>query len=300
MFNKILVPLDGSELAERALDPALALGRTDGSDVILLRVLSLEPRQLSTVGYGVVWPDQPLERLQVEAREYLESISSLKTRPNLRLHTQVSEGDVAGAIVDTAASKTVRLIAMSTHGYSGITRWVMGSVTEKVMRAPACPVMAIRSTKPISKILITLDGSDFSEQALAPGFEVANRLDGEVALLRAVSNVNIGEVAQLEEIERGLGRRLQGQMYDEAETYLGALATRHQRAGLNIQATVKIGPAAEGILEFADAHETDLIVMATHGRTGLQRWTYGSVTEKVLRGARCSLLIVRAPAQQSN
>ncbi len=105
----------------------------------------------------------------------------------------------------------------------------------------------------------------------------------------------------LDEVERGLGRRLQQDLIDEAAAYLTARSGAAGRSGLEIKTEVRVGPAADNIYEFVETYGTDLIVMATHGRTGVQRWVYGSVTEKVLHSVNTSLLVVRpvSPARYS-
>jgi nucleotide-binding universal stress UspA family protein len=201
------------------------------------------------------------------------------------------EGNVASAIADTAAAEGVELIVMSTHGYSGVTRWVLGSVTEKVLRTAPCPVLAVRTPNPIQKIAITLDGSELSERSLEPGLELAQRLHADVTLLRCVPYAAIN--SSLDEVEHGLGRRMQQDLIDEAANYLAARSASYARSGVEIKTEVRVGPAADNIYEFVETYGTDLIVMATHGRTGVQRWVYGSVTEKVLHSVKTSLLVVR-------
>jgi nucleotide-binding universal stress UspA family protein len=97
----------------------------------------------------------------------------------------------------------------------------------------------------------------------------------------------------LDETERGLGRRLQQDLIDEATAYLTARSASYAQSDVAIKTEVRVGPAADNIYEFVEAYGTDLIVMATHGRTGVQRWVYGSVTEKVLHSVKTSLLVFR-------
>ncbi|MBI3361004.1 MAG: universal stress protein, partial [Chloroflexi bacterium] len=131
MFNEILVPLDGSELAESALDPALALARKNCAELILLRVLPLEPIKASAGGHGAVWPDPIQKRLQEEAKEYLRSVRKRRAETDMVLRRQVSEGDAADVILETARAEYAGLIVMASHGYSGITRLVKGNVAER-------------------------------------------------------------------------------------------------------------------------------------------------------------------------
>src|SRR3990172_8577233 len=179
MFSKILVPLDGSKLAERALAPAFTLGQHAESEMIVARVLVAEkilvPDMYLYGGYGVQWPDQALEEARGKSR--------------LAITTQVLEGDVADAIVTLAAKDKVDLIVMSSHGYSGLPRWMLGSVAERVLSIAPCPVLVIRSTATLSSILAALDGSELSERALAPALEVARGFHSQVTLLRAVPEV---------------------------------------------------------------------------------------------------------------
>lgn len=288
MFNKILVPLDGSTLSERALPPALALGQLPDTAIILARVPTGEDASTLTAGRH---PDQTRSDAQV----YLDTLRLSNLRPGLNLRTRLMDGDAASAIVDTATAEAADLIVMSTHGYSGVTRWLLGSVTEKVLRTAPCPVLAVRTPRPIRQIAITLDGSELSERALAPGLELAQRLQADVTLLRCVPYAAIN--GALDETERGLSRRLQQDVIDEAAAYLTARSARR----VAIKTEVRVGPAADNIYEFVEAYSTDLIVMATHGRTGVQRWVYGSVTEKVLHSANASLLVFRpvSPARWS-
>jgi nucleotide-binding universal stress UspA family protein len=194
----------------------------------------------------------------------------------VRLETR--EGDVGSAIIDLAAAESAGLIVMSTHGYSGLTRWVLGSITEKVLRASSCPVLVIRSTMPLARILVTLDGSQLAEAALGPAAEMARCLDAQVTLLRVVD--------------------FDDASYEEAKEYLRQVAERlGQQVALG-PAIVMFGPAPQSILEVIQTHQIDMVAMATHGRGGLRRWVYGSVTEKILRTARRAMLIVRPSAQQ--
>lgn len=294
MFNKILVPLDGSQLAERALAPALGMAQHVHGDVLLLRV-AMPVRMLVPTdgGYGVLWPDESVDRNHTEGEQYLEAIRTAHAKPEFIVHTAVVDGDVASAIVDTATGENIDLIAMSTHGYSGITHWVLGSVAEKVLSDAQCPVLIVRSEQPIRRVLIALDGSTLSELALAPALELAAALNAEATLLRVVDPVDMHDIEYYEQIEHGLGLRMQRDFHDSAERYLRDLAATHPHARLNIHTEVEEGSAAERILKFAESHGIDLIAMATHGRSGLQRWMYGSVTQKVMRRGCCSMLIVR-------
>lgn len=303
MFEKILIPLDGSELAERALEPALALAEKANSQVIFLSVPVPNHFVRQHNGIGVLYPLQALEKAHQETNEYLDALKKGKARKGYSLNVIIHDGDPASVIVDTAVAEKADLIVMSTHGRSGFSRWMIGSVTTKVLRQAPCPVLVIRSSKLISRILIPLDGSGLAEQALEPGFEIASGLEAEVLLLTVQESMEVSslEIAQFEKAEKGLGVRVEQSVYERDESYLETLAQYYEKAlEVHTQYAVADGPVSHCILDAADNWNADLIIMATHGRTGLQRWVYGSVTEKILRGANCSLLIIRPTAHSLN
>jgi nucleotide-binding universal stress UspA family protein len=128
---------------------------------------------------------------------------------------------------------------------------------------------------------------------MAPTLEVAYGLGATITLLRVLPEIDMGQLQQLDEYETGLSTRLLEELQANAQAYLDQLAQTHGRPGLPIKVEVRTGPAAAAILKYAELHDIDLIGMATHGRTGLRRWMYGSVMEKVLHGATCSMLVVR-------
>ncbi len=296
MFKNILVPLDGSALSERALLPAMTLGSQDGGHITLLRTPVVEVTMVPTVeffgNYSLRGLDQAVEKSRHEARDYLEALRRTRAQPNVVLHAEVIDGDPAEAILETAVARHADLIVMSTHGYSGITRWIMGSVTERVLAHAPCPVLIIRSEIPFRKMLVPLDGSDLAEAALRPALDVASAFQASVTLLRAVKEMPTRNIEALEDVEHGLGLRVQGELAEEAETYLNGLVKRLARP--EVQIAVRSGPAPSAILGQAEAQDVDVVAMATHGRTGTQRWVYGSVTEKVLHNShRFAMLVVR-------
>lgn len=306
MFKKVLVPLDGSPLAEHALQPAIRLARPAADElgsgrIILLQVPVYEEAMIPlAAGGNMYWSEAPdaAERQHTarrQAESYLHTFRVTHERPRLTITTKVTEGDVAGVIVDTAAEGNVDLIVMGTHGRSGLSRWVMGSVAERVLHSAPCPVLTIRSDTPIRHMLITLDGSPLAEKILEPALMVAEKLGCEVTLLRVEQPPDYSPkfVRELEKVEQGLGENYVMDVSAQTQNYLESLLGRFRRRGLPLKGVVSYGPVAQAILDYAEYHDVDLIAMSTHGRTGLQRWVYGSVTEKVLRSSPCAMLIVR-------
>lgn len=295
MFSPIVVPLDGSKLAERALAPAEALAQYCHSQLQLVRVAVAQQMLVpEDAGYGVLYPDQSLVAARAEAHDYLTDLQAASVAETPGLQFEIREGDVASEVVDAARHAEAQLIVMSSHGYSGLRRWLLGSVAEKVLHAAPCPVWVVRAPAPPQHILITLDGSILAEEVLLPALTVARCFGARVTLLRVVSDISGPDIAALDTYERGLGRRFVDQTYDEAAAYLALLAETHAANDLIITTAVRSGPAAETILEYADGHDNDLVAMTTHGRTGLRRWIYGSVTHKVLDQLPVSMLVARS------
>src|SRR5574342_664914 len=124
MFRRILVPLDGSQLAERALGPAIALARQDGAEVTLLRVPVMAQMYIAAEGgYGLLYPEPALNESRVAAAEYLRTVQQARAGGSLDMRIGVAEGDVAGCLVDAAAEQNSDLIVISSHGYSGLASW---------------------------------------------------------------------------------------------------------------------------------------------------------------------------------
>lgn len=304
MVKKVLVPLDGSATSERALEPALNLARPQRAQLILLHSMIPVHTMLPVFAdeYAWVWPEGSRDVSRRQASEYLTSVAQRQAEAGVEVRTLLVEGDEAVAILDAAAEESVDLIVMSAFGYSGMTRWSMGSITEKVLHSAPCPVFVVRSAKPIHNILITLDGSELAEKAMEPALELACALDARVTLLRVTRPpFRPDQIPYLQWVEDDLGEQLGTNLRNGAETYLRDVALRHQGTrpgGEPLGTVVRQGPPVEEILDYANSHMIDLIALSTHGRTGLRRWIYGSIAARVLRGSACNVLIVRPPAEE--
>lgn len=301
MFEKILVPLDGSPFAERALPTALALASQEHSKAILLSVTNSHHIVFADwEGYSYLYEEQFLKASAQQFKQYLQELIDQYTQPDLQLNPLVMVGDAASLIVDTAVEEEVDLIVMTSHGRSGISRWVLGSVAERVLRTAPCPVLIIHQQIPLSHIMITLDGSPLSEYALEPGLELASHLQSQVTLLSVepMAEADPDIVTKLEESGVQHQKPNHEDLFRRTAAYLQELA-QELSANLKqmIRLTPKQGSVAEIILDTIESDNVDLVVMSTHGRTGLRRWIYGSITEKLLRSAPCNLLIVRPPSE---
>lgn len=306
MFRSILVPLDGSELAEQALPLALSIARRAGAELTLLQVVPLPSEPLAIDG-AVLSVDEQLDMLQENARVYLRDIvrnlpSVHTTGPDgLTIRRDVSVGPVAQAITDYATGIQADLIVMATHGRSGFTRWALGSVTDQVLQMARVPMIVVRpqTIAPVSfdplptldRIMITLDGSELAAAVLPTATQLARLFDSQLllfraALLPAVSYVN----PEMLSIQASLWESAER----DARTYLKGVAASLKNQGFKVQCLVGTEGVAESIVTVAAETDTDLIAMTTHGRSGLSRVVYGSVTDRVVRSASRPVLVVRS------
>ncbi len=291
MFSKILVPLDGSAMAERALSLAERFVAEGEGRLILLRV----------VPYFTVLAADPLLYEEMNRMGEDEALAYLRVIRNDLLDPRLADivcqvGSAADSILQYSKENDVDLIVMSSHGRSGLNRWVYGSVAERIMSQAPCPTLIINSRldsqEPApKKILVPLDGSELAEKAIPPALSLAQTLDAQLYLLSVTTSgeARIETAARAEafaDIESG--EAMKGQ------DYLQALSENLAYEGVQYDVKIASGTVAEAIIEYAAEHGMELIVMSSHGRTGLKRWVYGSVAEKVLRSACCATMIVRS------
>lgn len=298
MYQKVLIPLDGSPFAERVLSHIEWLTSPQAAEIILLHVVR-PPTYV--VGPEAMAPLEPIDATYAEkdAEAYLKQVKGELREMGLQAHTQIGDGDVASTICGVADAQDADLIAMTTHGRSGVSRWAFGSVADRVIRSAPQPIFLVRGTddvaprKTIRKIMVPLDGSELAEQALPQAEVLAKEKGAEVLLLRAIEPLSDREFAALfaawESPEEVYAHR-----QTAAEQYLEQIQGELRATILSSEILVEEGHPAEVILDTAGAEAVDLIVMSTHGRSGLSRWVYGSIADKVLHKATCPLLLIRA------
>ncbi len=309
MYGQVVVPLDGSELAEGILPHVTELIRGRGSQVYLL---SVAPLVRGPVPALVNIPPPPINiqeeerRVERELTAYLQTVARRLEPVAVGVQVRVRFGRQADEILDFAAEVGADLIAMSSHGRSGIGRWVFGSVAERVLRGAACPVLLVRpnATPPTTayqRIVVPLDGSESAEQALPYVTALIRPRDTRVFLISVLA-ASLGErtVTLLTSYPPGL--RLATTALQQAEVqlqaYLRSVAAALRERGAIVNTAIRQGPPADEILAYATEVEADLIGMTTHGLSGASRWMYGNVASKVLQGARCPVLLVRPAAEQ--
>ena len=298
MFKKILVPLDGSDLAEIALPYAEELSGRMGSNITLIHVT--EPRGYYPDRMYQTYMEHTAKFTKLIAETYVESSEKKKA---LEVESKILVGDPAEEIINYADKVANALIVMATHGQSGLKRWSMGSVAERVMRVSKHPVWLIRAKGArsdilekdvLEKALVPLDGSKESEAVIPYIGKLASRLKAEVTLLQVLP---LGY--------HGINFEGEGYVYiyhqaDQmasdkafAQGYLDKVVARLKQKGVKAKSEVRFGNVAEEIIRLAADIKADLVAMSTHGRSGIGRWILGSVAERVLHEGYRPLLLVR-------
>ncbi len=276
-LERILVPLDGSDLSERILAQVSRLLHTSDCEVMLVRVLPEQLVQSEAIGTGLV----------ETAQRHLDKIAKRLAEGGATVRTEVLAGEPAARILAFALEYDPSLIAMSTHGRTGLARWTSGSVAERVLRHSKFPLLlanpfglAEKDEQRFRRILVPLDGSELSAQVLPLVSSVARLYGSEVVLLTVVEppateypmNVVVMNEQEAQGLLEGYAKRL---------------------AGIPVRTRTVVGLAASSVLDVAEWEKADLVAMTTHGRSGLSRWAFGSVAEKVVRKCTCPLLVVR-------
>jgi len=291
MYDRILVPTDGSEAARRAGEHAAFLAHAFDADVHALSVVNLDALAGPFDAGGI--DPQTIETYEAAAHDQLEALVDAIDRE--AVHTEVVHGHPATGIVDYAADADVDMIAMGTHGRTGVERYVVGSVTERVLRTSPVPVFTTRAgpeeDEPITgyeDVLVPTDGSERAAAAIEHGVAVAEAAGARLHAVSVVDEPDRGDA--------GLARPadLQNDVEAEAATATEAVAERGTAAGLETVTAVRQGVPAEELLSYVEEAGVDLVAMGTQGRTGLSRYLLGSTTERIVRHAPVPVLAVNA------
>jgi len=325
MFRRILVPLDGSTLAERALPIAARLARSSGGSITLLRVVpspltfTSQPTESSVPMQGVVNSDHAW------ATDYLTRITASSVLAGVATTTEVFKGTPAEMILFIARSQQMDIIIMCSHGYTGMTRWTLGSVAEKVASHAPVPVLVLRkdglvpasphpdALRPL-RVLVALDGSARAEGGIEPAAyliaALAAPFQGALHLMQVVKPAP-ADIGKSNIDEDGESQAILDRVRRYLSSLAGHLGERRMVSAvadlkLPVYWSVAVDPdIASALIRVAengdDAQEAgvsdccDIITMTTHGYGGVHRWAMGSITARVLRATRLPLLIVRPP-----
>lgn len=301
--GRILVPLDGSELAERALPLAAELARRSGAAVELVHVhVPISPDPIHVEGLPVI--DEHMRSLRRDhERAYLERARD-RLPPAVAASAALLDGPVAATLAAHARAVGAWLIVLTTHGRGGLERIWLGSVADELARVSPVPVLLVRpeptaASGRFGRILVPLDGSKRGETILEHAVRLARLAgDAEIILFEAVQPVGAavwlpqGELSAAVPADDLLQRQQEG-----ARAYLEEVARPLAAAGLRVRTRMEVaGSVTAAILEAAQAEQVELVALATHGRSGLARLALGSVADKVVRASRTPVLLFRPPA----
>ena len=301
MFEHILVPLDGSPLAEGVLPHVVAAARTSESQafeprVTLLRVLERPSatslnRAIDPLDWGFI---------KAEAKAYLEEATARLRQVGVQTDNELLEGQAAQRIIDCAHEHHVSLIILSSHGRSGLSGWNVSSAVQKIILHAPMPVLIVRAFHPQTReltgvnyrrILVPLDGSLRAESALPLASTLAQAHQAQLLLAHVSCRPAMPRHTLPTQEDVALANRLMERNRAEAASYVERLQTR-----LPMEAHIRLlegDSAAAELDELVEREEVDLVVLTAHGYTGRSKWPYGSVALSILAYGSTSLLLVQ-------
>ena len=319
MFKHILVPLDGSGRAEQALPVAAKLAHASGAAITLLRVVDTSPVSSPSADAKPLLLQSVSEADIRFAQSYLDSIAASDLFNHIHVATRAVAGLVSPTIISEATTQQADIIIICSHGLTGVSRWTLGSVAEKVARYGAFPTLVLHEggsmlDKTTSvRVLVPLDGSSQSEVALGPAAQLATALSapeqGALHLLHVVKPTSTTQVVKgmTSDINDSPANiRMAKQYLDStlrsAASSPGDIASYEKLATTSL--VVSNSDVAHTIIQEAEhssgstTRNADIIAMTAYGNNGPQRWALGSITERVLHSTRLPLFIVH-PAPNS-
>ncbi len=322
MFKRILIPLDGSERAERALPIAARLARTSGSSILLVRVVSTAPASLPSAPKPILIQTVG-EADRTLSESYLRGVAESNLLTGISVQTWVPIGLVPSSILAVAADERADVIVLCSHGSTGVKRWwLLGSVATKLARFAQVPVLILREggsvpaerhpgERPL-RVLVPLDGSDYAKAALVPAAYLATALaaPGQRALhlthvVQPAHNANVPTRTARNAQDAQMAQKMAREYLNTTINHIRDRSENPAIADLNLVLTSSViidDEVDQGIIRVAENIGNsegveafggcDVIAMTTHGHRGLQRWV-GSVTERVLHITPFPLLIIR-------
>jgi len=320
MYKRILVPLDGSARAERSIPVAAHIARATDGTVVLVRITTL-PFTYSPYLGSATYADEAIETDLSEVEKYLNTLAGSEPLTGINTVTKAMLGSVAPEILSTANSYNIDLIVMTSQGRTGMKRWMLGSVAQKIARYSAMPVLVLHEKGPLPvgphldnrplRALVPLDGSTLAKTAIEPAAQLVAAIaapgQGSLHLMRVVNPPTIAELRAAGD-QRSIARLEENKLHG-AKTYLNSITDQlrdSSLADLHLSITWSVVVAqdvAHAIIQMAENGEDAegagafgrcaFIAIATHGRGGLQHWVLGSITERVLGATKLPLLIVR-------
>lgn len=274
MFDRILVPTDGSDLSTRAMEAVVPLATTFESTIHIVHVLSM----------GEISPalrDETRDELTERGQAITSAVRDVASNAGLETTVEVIEttDSIHETLVEYTTDHDIDLLAMGTSSPSGLSRFLMGSITRRTLRAVDVPVLTVNpDTSPSSRvesILLPTDGSAGAEAAAEYALDLAEALDASLHVINVVDVTGPWETLESDQLISSF--EMAGQ-----EAVDSVLERSEQLDISSVQASVLDGSPSEVTIEYATDKNLDLIVMGTHGRSGLDRVLLGSVAERVI------------------
>ena len=287
MFDDILVPTDGSKCAQAAVGYAEDLATRYEARVHALCVA--DSRTLENAPRADQTKQERAERAERTCNELSESGVAVE---------QAVRTDIPHkAILSYATEQDIDLVVMGTHGRTGVERYLLGSVTEKVVRLSDVPVLTVRAedesdvTYPYTDILVPTDGSEGAEAAISPAVDIARTYDARVHALSVIDTMAMGVDVRSSAILDALE--------ESARSAVETIEEQAARASVSaVETAIQHGYPYRAIRSYVEEHDIDLVVMGTHGRSGIERYLLGSVAEKTVRTSPVPVMTVRMPEPQ--
>jgi nucleotide-binding universal stress UspA family protein len=286
MYDAILFPTDGSDGAAVGLEHALDIAAAHGATLHVLNVADTTRDSVVRVQGQVV------DALEREGQRVVREAAERARERGVETVTEVLQGEPARTIVEYAEARGVDLVVVPTRGRSGLRRFLLGSTAERVVRQATVPVLTVRPDEdlrldyPSRNVLVPTDGSDCAREALSVGVDVANVDGASLHVLSVVDTASLGVDVRTD---------VQSEQFEASanETVRRAVEFAEEAGVESVTGAVESGASVHrAILSYVDGHDVDLVVVGSHGRTGLDRYILGSVTAKLLRTAPVPVLIV--------
>jgi nucleotide-binding universal stress UspA family protein len=293
--RRILLPLDGSEMATIAIPYARALATTD-TEVVLVRAIP-DPTPMSEIAGTSSFPiERLITRNRAMADDYLAAVADVLGDGTGAVSTASAVGDASEVILGAVHDRHASMVVVASHGRGFLGRVVVGSVADRVARAAPVPVLIIHPSRGdipvhadsrarVDRLVVPLDGSALAREALPVAASLGHQLGVSIHLVRALPTRE--ELASHPDpVEHGYYEEL----IAAATETLESEASRLRSTGLEVTTSSLIGTPAATILDELGSH--DLVVMTSHGRGGVRRWLLGSVAERLIRSGDAPVLLV--------
>lgn len=297
MIETILVPLDGSLLAECVLPHVVAVARAFEAKTMLLRVIGLNRAR------GTTHAVDPLnwQINKTETSVYLNKIETRLQEAGVQAASTNLEGLAADLIKDYAEVEGVSLIALSTHGQSGLSQWGMGSVAQRIISSAPISLLIVRAREVGSheltnyhyrRILVPLDGSWRAEHVLPMVVSLARYHQAQIHLVHVVKKPEIPRHMPPTPQDIELSNQIVARNQDEITHYFTLMQMRSPQEGLDVQTHVLISEdVATALHDFVERENIDLVALSAHGYSGNSQWPYGSIANNFITYGKVPLLL---------